>query len=163
ILAAAGTIPAAAIDGVAFLGELGLDGRLRPVRGVLPAMAAAAGARFCQGGGAQGERGDGAVVARARGARGAAPVALALWVRRARGRVAGVAARRTGGGSRGYGLGDGGAGAAARGAARDGWRRPGAAVSHPWPAGASPTRPVRRTRPARRAPGRGDLRRWRPS
>ena len=46
ILAAAGAIPAAAIDGVAFLGELGLDGRLRPVRGVLPAMAAAAGAGF---------------------------------------------------------------------------------------------------------------------
>jgi magnesium chelatase family protein len=46
ILAAAGTIPAPAIDGVAFLGELGLDGRLRPVRGVLPAMAAAAGAGF---------------------------------------------------------------------------------------------------------------------
>jgi magnesium chelatase family protein len=48
ILAAAGTIPAAAIDGVAFLGELGLDGRLRPVRGVLPAMAAAAGAGFAR-------------------------------------------------------------------------------------------------------------------
>src|SRR5215472_7586316 len=46
ILAAAGAIPGAAIDGVAFLGELGLDGRLRPVRGVLPAMAAAAGAGF---------------------------------------------------------------------------------------------------------------------
>src|SRR5258708_13086944 len=40
ILAAAGAIPGAAIDGVAFLGELGLDGRLRPVRGVLPPMAA---------------------------------------------------------------------------------------------------------------------------
>jgi magnesium chelatase family protein len=46
ILAAAGAVPAAAIDDVAFLGELGLDGRLRPVRGVLPAMAAAAGAGF---------------------------------------------------------------------------------------------------------------------
>ncbi|HET7246327.1 MAG TPA: magnesium chelatase domain-containing protein, partial [Streptosporangiaceae bacterium] len=46
ILAASGAIPAAAIDGVAFLGELGLDGRLRPVRGVLPAMAAAARAGF---------------------------------------------------------------------------------------------------------------------
>jgi magnesium chelatase family protein len=48
ILAAAGAIPRAAIDGVAFLGELGLDGRLRPVRGVLPAMAAAAGAGFAK-------------------------------------------------------------------------------------------------------------------
>jgi magnesium chelatase family protein len=48
ILAAAGAIPGAAIDGVSFLGELGLDGRLRPVRGVLPAMAAAAGAGFAK-------------------------------------------------------------------------------------------------------------------
>jgi magnesium chelatase family protein len=46
ILAASGAIPPAAIDGVAFVGELGLDGRLRPIRGVLPAMAAAAGAGF---------------------------------------------------------------------------------------------------------------------
>jgi magnesium chelatase family protein len=48
ILAAAGAIPGAAVDGVAFFGELGLDGRLRPVRGVLPAMAAAAGAGFAK-------------------------------------------------------------------------------------------------------------------
>jgi magnesium chelatase family protein len=33
ILAAAGTVPVAAIEGLTFLGELGLDGRLRPVRG----------------------------------------------------------------------------------------------------------------------------------
>jgi magnesium chelatase family protein len=46
ILAAAGAVPWAAVDGVAFLGELGLDGRLRPVRGVLPAMAAASSAGF---------------------------------------------------------------------------------------------------------------------
>jgi magnesium chelatase family protein len=46
VLAAAGAVPAAAIDGVAFLGELGLDGQLRPVRGVLPAVAAAAVAGF---------------------------------------------------------------------------------------------------------------------
>jgi magnesium chelatase family protein len=46
ILAAAGTIPAPGIDGVTFLGELGLDGRLRPVRGVLPAVAGAAAAGF---------------------------------------------------------------------------------------------------------------------
>ena len=36
----------AAIDGMAFLGELGLDGQLRPVRGVLPAVAAAAASGF---------------------------------------------------------------------------------------------------------------------
>jgi magnesium chelatase family protein len=46
ILAAAGRIPGAAIEDVAFLGELGLDGRLRPVRGVLPAVVAAAGSGF---------------------------------------------------------------------------------------------------------------------
>ena len=46
ILSAAGSVPAAAIDGVAFLGELGLDGQLRPVRGVLPAVAASAASGF---------------------------------------------------------------------------------------------------------------------
>jgi len=46
ILGAAGLVPPAAIDGVAFLGELGLDGQLRPVRGVLPAAAAAAASGF---------------------------------------------------------------------------------------------------------------------
>jgi magnesium chelatase family protein len=42
VLAAAGQVPRAALEGVMFFGELGLDGRLRPVRGVLPAVAAAA-------------------------------------------------------------------------------------------------------------------------
>jgi len=42
ILAAAGAVPRAAVGGVVFFGELGLDGRLRPVRGVLPAVVAAA-------------------------------------------------------------------------------------------------------------------------
>jgi magnesium chelatase family protein len=46
ILTAAGTMPRAAVDGVMFFGELGLDGRLRPVRGVLPAVVAAADAGF---------------------------------------------------------------------------------------------------------------------
>src|ERR1700721_968451 len=46
ILGAAGSVPAGAIDGMAFLGELGLDGQLRPVRGVLPAAAAAAARGF---------------------------------------------------------------------------------------------------------------------
>src|SRR6185437_12705655 len=41
VLAAAGAVPAAAVTGLAWLGELGLDGRLRPVRGVLPAVLAA--------------------------------------------------------------------------------------------------------------------------
>ena len=42
ILTAAGKVPPAAVDRMIFFGELGLDGRLRPVRGVLPAVAAAA-------------------------------------------------------------------------------------------------------------------------
>jgi magnesium chelatase family protein len=46
ILGAAGTVPAAAVDGVAFLGELGLDGQLRSVRGMLPAAAAASASGF---------------------------------------------------------------------------------------------------------------------
>jgi magnesium chelatase family protein len=46
ILAADGVIPPARIRDLMFLGELGLDGRLRPVRGVLPAVAAAAAAGF---------------------------------------------------------------------------------------------------------------------
>ena len=41
ILAAAGKVPKAAAAGVMFFGELGLDGRLRPVCGVLPAVASA--------------------------------------------------------------------------------------------------------------------------
>jgi magnesium chelatase family protein len=46
ILAAAGSIRASWLDGLVFLGELGLDGRVRPVPGVLPAVVAAAGAGF---------------------------------------------------------------------------------------------------------------------
>jgi magnesium chelatase family protein len=41
ILAAAEAVPATALDGKMFLAELGLDGRLRPVTGVLPAVLAA--------------------------------------------------------------------------------------------------------------------------
>ena len=41
ILAAAEAVPAAALAGKMFLAELGLDGRLRPVPGVLPAVVAA--------------------------------------------------------------------------------------------------------------------------
>jgi magnesium chelatase family protein len=41
LLAGAGVVPVAALDGVALVGELGLDGTVRPVRGVLPAVLAA--------------------------------------------------------------------------------------------------------------------------
>ena len=42
ILTAQEVVPAAAFEGTALLGELGLDGRVRPVRGVLPSVVAAA-------------------------------------------------------------------------------------------------------------------------
>jgi magnesium chelatase family protein len=41
LLTAAGDLPAAPLDGVVLLGELGLDGGVRSVRGVLPMVAAA--------------------------------------------------------------------------------------------------------------------------
>ncbi len=41
VLAAAGAVDARAASRVVHLGELGLDGRVRPVRGILPAVAAA--------------------------------------------------------------------------------------------------------------------------
>jgi magnesium chelatase family protein len=41
ILTGAGELPSGALDGVAVIGELGLDGALRPVRGVLPMVTAA--------------------------------------------------------------------------------------------------------------------------
>jgi magnesium chelatase family protein len=46
ILAAAGSARACAVADTVFLGELSLDGRLRPVPGVLPSVAAAAAAGF---------------------------------------------------------------------------------------------------------------------
>ncbi len=41
VLAAAGTLPGAAAGSTVLIGELGLDGTMRPVRGVLPALLAA--------------------------------------------------------------------------------------------------------------------------
>src|SRR6266545_4694148 len=41
LLAGAGELPLAPMDGVVVLGELGLDGAVRPIRGVLPMVAAA--------------------------------------------------------------------------------------------------------------------------
>ena len=45
-LAAAGIVESESIDRVVHLGELGLDGRLRPINGILPAVSAAASAGF---------------------------------------------------------------------------------------------------------------------
>jgi magnesium chelatase family protein len=42
LLAGAGELPLAPMDGVLLIGELGLDGAVRPIRGVLPMVAAAA-------------------------------------------------------------------------------------------------------------------------
>jgi magnesium chelatase family protein len=41
LLSAAGTAPAPTVNRYVHIGELGLDGRVRPVRGVLPAVVAA--------------------------------------------------------------------------------------------------------------------------
>jgi magnesium chelatase family protein len=46
ILAASDAFPAGRLSGLVLMGELGLDGRVRPVPGVLPAAAAAAAAGF---------------------------------------------------------------------------------------------------------------------
>ena len=46
ILAADGALPGESLAGTVFLGELGLDGRIRAVPGVLPSVAAAAAAGF---------------------------------------------------------------------------------------------------------------------
>src|SRR5260221_8833844 len=46
ILAASEAIPEAGLEGLVLMGELGLDGRIRPVTGVLPAAVAAAAAGF---------------------------------------------------------------------------------------------------------------------
>ncbi|MGY1987426.1 YifB family Mg chelatase-like AAA ATPase [Blastococcus sp. SYSU DS0669] len=48
VLAAAGAVPAGAVDRLVLLGELGLDGSVRSIRGVLPAVLAAARAGHAQ-------------------------------------------------------------------------------------------------------------------
>ena len=50
VLTAAAAVPASAADKCVFVAELGLDGSLRPVRGVLPALIAAASAAIYPGG-----------------------------------------------------------------------------------------------------------------
>jgi magnesium chelatase family protein len=85
ILAAAGAVPTAAIDGLALVGELGLDGRLRPVRGVLPAIAAAASAGFGQAAVAQANAEEAALVPGLRVIGAATLTALLGWLRGERG------------------------------------------------------------------------------
>ena len=64
-----------------FLGELGLDGRLRPVRGVLPAMAAAACAGFGKAVVAQPNAAEAALVPGLRVAGAPTLAALLAWLR----------------------------------------------------------------------------------
>ena len=73
ILAAAAKVPRAAVEKVMFFGELGLDGQLRPVRGVLPAVAAAVDAGFGTVMVAEAERGRGRPRARRACDRGLQP------------------------------------------------------------------------------------------
>jgi magnesium chelatase family protein len=82
ILAAAGVVPLAAIEGVAFLGELGLDGRVRPVRGVLPAVAAAAAAGFGKAVVAAANMAEAVLVPGLRVAGAPSLAALLAWLRR---------------------------------------------------------------------------------
>ena len=65
---------------IVLLGELGLDGRVRPVRGVLPALLAAARAGFTAGRRARGQRRRGRARARARACSRSASLAQLLAV-----------------------------------------------------------------------------------
>ena len=67
VLAAAGSVPAETANRVVMMGELGLDGRVRPVRGILPGLLAAQEAGF-----------DVAVVPASRAARGFWPSASSV-------------------------------------------------------------------------------------
>jgi magnesium chelatase family protein len=68
VLSAAGGLSPQALDGVVLFGELGLDGRVRPIRGVLPAAMAASGAGFAT-----------VVVPRANAAEAALVPGLQVW------------------------------------------------------------------------------------
>ena len=62
VLGARGIVNPHLLEGVVHLGELGLDGSVRPVRGVLPAVAAAVGAGIDQVVVAEGSAGEAALV-----------------------------------------------------------------------------------------------------
>jgi magnesium chelatase family protein len=81
ILAANGVLKAAALAGVMFLGELGLDGQLRPVRGVLPAVVAAASAGFSQIAVARANADEAALVPGVRVLSAPTLAALLAWLR----------------------------------------------------------------------------------
>ena len=62
LLGALRKVPAGAIQDVVWLAELGLDGRLRPVRGVLPALVAARAAGITRAVVAQGNAAEAALI-----------------------------------------------------------------------------------------------------
>jgi magnesium chelatase family protein len=70
LLAAAGLLPYGGLEAATFIGELGLDGRIRPVRGVLPMVVAAARAGLERVVVPNGQRGRGRSGAGCRGAAG---------------------------------------------------------------------------------------------
>ena len=132
-------VPAAAFDGMVLLGELGLDGRVRPVRGVLPAVVAAAGRGLPRGSWCRRQRGRGRAGPRLRVIGSRTLAGLLAWLRGEPGPEQRRAARRAVDAD--LPSGDGPAPV----------RRPGA-LAPTWP-----------TCWARRRPqGRGDLRRRRP-
>jgi magnesium chelatase family protein len=110
ILAAAGVLPAAAGREVTFLGELGLDGRVRPVPGVLPAMAAAVAAGFGKAVVAEANLAEAALVPGLQVTGVGSLSALLGWLRGERGPES--LRRASGGGSAGGGGCDGGGGCA---------------------------------------------------
>jgi magnesium chelatase family protein len=99
ILAADGVLKAAALAGVMFLGELGLDGRLRPVRGVLPAVVAAASAGFSQIAVARANAGEAALVPGVRVVSAPTLAALLAWLRGTMSRAGAAAVEELAGGS----------------------------------------------------------------
>ena len=81
ILAASGTLPSAALEGLVLLGELGLDGRIRPVPGVLPAAAAAAAAGFTAVGVCEENAAEAALVPELRVIAASRLAAFTAWIR----------------------------------------------------------------------------------
>ncbi|HEX5190907.1 MAG TPA: YifB family Mg chelatase-like AAA ATPase [Streptosporangiaceae bacterium] len=81
ILAASGMLPADSLEGMVLLGELGLDGRIRPVPGVLPAAAAAAAAGFAAIGVAEENAAEAALVPELRVIAASRLAAFTAWIR----------------------------------------------------------------------------------
>jgi magnesium chelatase family protein len=81
ILAASGTLPAGGLEGLVLIGELGLDGRIRPVPGVLPAAAAAAAAGFRAVGVAQENAAEASLVPDLRVIAAPRLAAFTAWIR----------------------------------------------------------------------------------